>query len=159
PNHNDWDFALRDIRLAKETDRAYACESLCFDGAKASQCVCAKCLETDVCDPRCANLSPCFFGDNKSCGWEYEEQNPLSGYIKGKKCGGLAGDWVLHGETSITASGMTIINTNTRTVTIDQTLRGPFQYDELQKGAGTLVTARGSGTAKIAPQRDGSVVM
>ncbi len=39
-------------------DEVYACQALCFD-EMPDKCQCAKCLDTDPCDPRCADLAEC----------------------------------------------------------------------------------------------------
>ncbi len=41
-----------------EVDPIYACESLCFNNA-ASQCSCATCLRSTICNRRCAGLAEC----------------------------------------------------------------------------------------------------
>ena len=46
-------------KASTEVERIYACSSLCFDGAKATRCACAKCLETDTCSNRCAGFEAC----------------------------------------------------------------------------------------------------
>jgi hypothetical protein len=40
-------------------DRVEACEVLCFGPGNPSQCSCATCLGTNVCDPRCSIYSDC----------------------------------------------------------------------------------------------------
>jgi hypothetical protein len=55
-----------------EADRIYACTVLCFgeDGSKAvlpTRCTCAKCLETNKCDPRCTSLTDCSPGVSFMC--------------------------------------------------------------------------------------------
>lgn len=39
-------------------DRVYACSALCFS-ANATKCQCASCLQTNICDPRCAGFRDC----------------------------------------------------------------------------------------------------
>jgi hypothetical protein len=45
-------------------DRTYACTAMCL-GGPATQCECASCLRTNVCDPRCASFPPCESAGNR----------------------------------------------------------------------------------------------
>lgn len=42
-----------------EIDPTQACANTCWPTAFTTQCSCATCLGTDVCDPRCAKFKPC----------------------------------------------------------------------------------------------------
>lgn len=65
-NSNIYDEGDRTAQLMRRyTDRVNACEAYCFapPGASVTQCTCAACLETKVCDERCAGLAGCIERD------------------------------------------------------------------------------------------------
>lgn len=60
-------------------DQVYACQAMCFDvgGFVADKCTCATCLDTDPCDPRCADLPDCPAQERSICPCddvEYEDE-------------------------------------------------------------------------------------
>jgi hypothetical protein len=50
---------IRDWKRFREADQLTACEDLCFKKKLATKCSCARCLGTDICDPRCAPYKGC----------------------------------------------------------------------------------------------------
>jgi len=52
--------------FAGKFDRVYACEELCY-GSQPDRCICARCLGTDVCDPRCQKYNPCNTNEGALC--------------------------------------------------------------------------------------------
>lgn len=74
---------IADSSKVNDLDPVYACSSMCFD-SNPTQCNCAKCLDTKVCDPRCSDYNsncnsaysrcPCPVGSNAGKWFDTEAQ-------------------------------------------------------------------------------------
>jgi hypothetical protein len=88
-------------------------------------------------------------------GWITDNTSPDS-TLKGQKCNGLAGEWLLQGV--INGGGMA--QTVTFRVMIDgQTLHGTYSYKAITAIPSGTGKVDGTGPASIVVQADGSVVM
>jgi hypothetical protein len=88
-------------------------------------------------------------------GWIIEGSNGPA-IMKGQKCNGVAGEWVIHGVLSSGA----LAQTETFHVTIDgASLHGTYTYLSPWTMSGGVGSVKGSGSASIVVLADGSVTM
>lgn len=88
-------------------------------------------------------------------GWTFEGTS-ATGSAKGLKCDGLGGEWLIKGDD--TGGGVTT-SVLFRTTIDDKTLKGTYRYESIGSNSVMTGTVIGAGTASIAPQSDGSVIM
>jgi hypothetical protein len=176
---HDAGFLNLDLQTRAESDRVAACTVLCFPGIpvgaispeeippKATRCACAKCLNTNPCDKRCAGFAKCSSShDWDDCGWSYKDATPL-GDIKGTKCGDASGTWAINGKQVISGQGTTVTTTTQWVVKFPPgTLAGSYDYESLgitvslpPAGTTVVVTGKSNGGARIVVNPDGSVTM
>jgi hypothetical protein len=88
-------------------------------------------------------------------GWVIDNASPES-TLKGQKCSGLGGEWLLKGV--INGGGVT--QAVTFSVVVDgQTLHGTYSYKAISAIPSGTATTVGTGPASVVPQADGSVMM
>lgn len=90
-----------------------------------------------------------------AAGWTTNADTPL-GQIRGLKCGGVDGKWIVKGVEQF--GGGTV--SNLWTITIDETsLAGTYTHAKVQKLGPTRTTSDQTGKAHIVKNEDGSVMM
>jgi hypothetical protein len=90
------------------------------------------------------------------CGWNISQAAPGGYTLKGLKCGDTDGEWTLQAVLP----GPPIHSESTTTVTIPKgSLQGTFQMSTITESPGFITTINGKGTASLALQDDGSVIV